>query len=323
VTGRSLEKTTVRESRVGDRVEVACVLCGCGEAEIRYRLGDVRVQRCVQCGLVALQPRFPEGDVESVYEAHVGGRTAVGAGAGEKGGCLKGMERRPIRPVGEARVNRRRLGVMESLTRGRDLLDVGAAAGLFLLDAKARGWRVRGIEVSAPAVALAESRGLRMERGTLRDARLEHDALDAVTMWNVIEHLHDPVRDLRKVRRSLRARGVLAVSTPNYDSVIRTVRGAGWHGFKVGEHLSIFSPSTIGMLFEETGFEPVRLTTNRTELIRARRFLAGIQDRAPGAVYEMLRLGRAAVNGTLGKMLFFAWESLLRGDRIEVYARRR
>ncbi len=321
---KRLNTKTVGESTARERVEVPCVLCGCGEAEVRYRLRDVRVQRCVQCGLVALNPRFPEEAAAAVYETYFsGGGPDDADGAKCYGGYVVDVERQRARPLHLNRVHRRRLASLERLSRGRRLLDVGAAAGFFLLDAKARGWDVRGLEISASAAAYAASRGLAIRQGSLKDAELGCETLDAVSMWDVIEHLHDPVRDLEKVRGALSPRGVLAISTPNYDSVIRTLRGARWHGFKIDEHLSLFSPQTIGMLLEEAGFEPVRLTTTRTELIRARRFLLGIRDRIPGAAYETLRLGRTAVNETAGKVLFFAWEKLLRGDMLEVYAVKR
>jgi SAM-dependent methyltransferase len=309
------------------RVNVRCVLCGCGEAEVLYRLGDLRVQRCLQCGLAAINPRIPEEDAAGLYEAYftrgeAAGRAADSDGCKCYGGYIRDVERQRSRPIHLNRVHRRRLATLGALAPGRRLLDVGTAGGFFLLDARARGWSTIGLEISLSAAAYAQSQGLEVLRGTVREAALGEETFDAVSMWDVIEHLHDPVRDLRKVRRALRPGGVLAISTPNFDSVIRTIRGKRWHGFKLDEHLSLFSPHTIGLLLEETGFDPLRLTTTRTDLVRARRLLLRLRDRIPGAAYEALRLGQAAINETVGKLVFLPWEKMLRGDMMEVYARK-
>lgn len=306
------------------RVEVPCVLCGAGQAEVCYRLGTFRVQRCRECGLVAINPRFPEDRAGELYEAYFSGRVRVRDQDGEKyyGDYIADSETRRSGRFHLNRVHRRRLRAIETLAPGRRLLDVGSAAGFFLLDARQRGWEVSGLELSASAVAYARKRGLRVEAGTLKDARLEPGSLDAVTMWDVVEHLHSPVRDLRHAWQGLRARGVLAMSTPNYDSVVRLVRGGRWHGFKLDEHLTLFTPQTMELLLEETGFEPVKMLTTRTDLVRARRFFQRIRGRVPHPIYEALRLGQAAVNETVGKALFLPWERLLRGDMLEVYARK-
>ncbi len=307
------------------RIDVPCALCGCGEAEVRYRIGEFRVQQCVQCGLAALNPRFPEEETSHVYEAYYGGEARVQDTDGEKcyGGYIKDVERQRSRRVHLNRIHRRRLRTLENLAPGRRLLDVGSAAGFFLMDARERRWEVSGLDVSDSAARYARSHRLAVRTGTLKDTHLEPESVDAVTMWEVVEHLHDPLRDLLTLRHALQPHGALAISTPNYDSVLRRIRGGRWHGFKLDEHLSLFSPQTVGLLLEEAGFEPVRLLTVRTDLLRARRALLRIRGRVPDALYETLRLGQTAINESLGKVIFFPWEKLLQGDVLEVYARKR
>jgi 2-polyprenyl-3-methyl-5-hydroxy-6-metoxy-1,4-benzoquinol methylase len=312
-------------SDIISRIDVPCVLCGSGEADVCYRIGEFRVQRCVQCGLVAINPRFQESQTSEVYQSYY----SEGAGGcdsdGEKcyGGYIQDIERQRSRPIHLNRVHLRRLRTLEDLAPGRRLLDNGSGAGFFLLDARERGWTVSGLEVSDSAAAHARSRGLAVQTGTLSEMQLESESVDAATLWDVVEHLHDPLRDLGRLRRVLRPGGVLALSTPNYESILRIVRGAKWHGFKLDEHLSLFSPQTMGFLLEEAGFEPVRMLTERTHLIRARRLLLKIRGRVPGLLYELLRLSEALANETVGKAMFLPWEKMLRGDMMEVYAVRR
>jgi len=314
----------MEETAARVKVEVPCVLCGCGEAEVRYRLGGYRVQRCRRCGLAAINPRFPEGETPQVYEAYFSGGVRGADASGEKcyADYIDDLERRRSRLFHPNRLHRGRLRMLERLTGGRRLLDVGCAAGFFLMDAREWGWEVAGLEASESAALYARTRGLAVATGILGRLDLGADRFDAVTLWDVVEHLHDPVGGLRSVRRALRPRGVLAMSTPNYDSVLRLVRGVRWHGFKLDEHLSLFTPQTLDLVLEAAGFEPLVLRTSRTELVRARRFLQRIRGRVPASVREALRLGQVVVNETFGRVLFLPWEAVLRGDMLEVYARR-
>ena len=142
-------------SDIISRIDVPCVLCGSGEADVCYRIDEFRVQRCTQCGLVAINPRFPESETSEVYEAYYseGGAHADSDGQKCYGGYIEDVERQRSRPIHLNRVHRRRLRNLEDLAPGRRLLDVGSAAGFFLLDARERGWTVSGLEASDSAAA--------------------------------------------------------------------------------------------------------------------------------------------------------------------------
>ncbi|MGH2830104.1 MAG: class I SAM-dependent methyltransferase, partial [Actinomycetota bacterium] len=83
--------------------------------------------------------------------------------------------------------------------RGR-LLDVGCATGAFIAAAAADGWRVAGLEVSGEAASRARAAGLDVREGTLAAGAFAGEAFDAITAWHVVEHLVDPVEDLRHMR---------------------------------------------------------------------------------------------------------------------------
>jgi len=80
---------------------------------------------------------------------------------------------------------------------------VGAHVGVFVEVAQDCGWDAYGLEPSRWAVQEGERRGLNMIQGGLADAELPSDSFDAVTMWDVVEHLIDPMSDIREVARLL------------------------------------------------------------------------------------------------------------------------
>lgn len=126
-------------------------------------------------------------------------------------------EREPI----EMRLFRRGLERLSEFgSRGR-LLDVGCGRGLFLKLAQEKGWKVEGVDVSRHAAEYGRrSLGIEVRTGTLEEAAFRSQSFDAVTLWDCLEHVDDPLGTLREVHRVLRERGRCLVLTPNMDSLI-------------------------------------------------------------------------------------------------------
>ena len=59
------------------RLNAPCVLCGAWDSEVRYRLGEFRVEVCRRCGLAAINPRLPEEETARLYEHYFAGRGEI------------------------------------------------------------------------------------------------------------------------------------------------------------------------------------------------------------------------------------------------------
>src|SRR5690349_22293158 len=104
--------------------------------------------------------------------------------------------------------------------RSGRLLDVGCSAGFFLKVARDRGFDVHGLEIPADTAALARERyDVDVQVGTLDDAHFEPGSFDVVTMWDVIEHVRDPVGAMSTVARLLKPGGIAALMTPNVEGL--------------------------------------------------------------------------------------------------------
>ncbi len=103
-------------------------------------------------------------------------------------------------------------------TRPR-LLDIGAAQGTFLEEARRRGFDCHGIDHCEPNVADACAKGLHVTQTAAEDLDCE-DSFDVVTMLDIIEHLPDPMRVLRAAQRALKPGGELVVYTPNHRAAV-------------------------------------------------------------------------------------------------------
>jgi SAM-dependent methyltransferase len=142
---------------------------------------------------------------------------------------------------------------------GGRLLDVGCATGLFLDAARRYGpWQVQGIEPSPSAAAYGRRElGLDIVQGTFADADLDDADFDAITMWDVLEHLHDPTAALHKAARLLRPGGVLVVRVPHMESIGARLFGRYWAGLDAPRHLYVYPRHVLGSMMREAGLRPL------------------------------------------------------------------
>ena len=110
------------------------------------------------------------------------------------------------------------------------LLDVGCSSGAFLGNAVELGYRVEGVEPAPKAAATAQAAGLTVRQGLLQDVGYGDGQFDAVTLFEVIEHLKEPLDLLRECRRILRPGGILLIGTGN---------AAGWTAHAMGGKVGI------------------------------------------------------------------------------------
>jgi SAM-dependent methyltransferase len=120
-------------------------------------------------------------------------------------------------------------------------------------------WDVYGVEVDAESVDFARRKlGLDVYHGTVDEPHFPDDYFDVVTMWDVIEHLHDPFETLLEIRRILKPGGKLIISTPNAYSWDATLFGRYWIGLDFPRHLYVFSSITLGRLLKRANLLPER-----------------------------------------------------------------
>lgn len=145
--------------------------------------------------------------------------------------------------------------------RGR-LLDVGCSRGYFLALARREGWQPFGVEIDA---ALAAETAARVEcqtwAGRLETAQVPESHFDVVTLWEVLEHVIEPLELLAAIGRVLRPGGLLALSTPNYAGIEFGAVGPAHKNIDAPAHINYFTPSTLSLLLERAGFVDVDLAT--------------------------------------------------------------
>ncbi|OGS93140.1 MAG: hypothetical protein A3K04_08445 [Gallionellales bacterium RBG_16_56_9] len=144
------------------------------------------------------------------------------------------------------------------------LLDVGCSSGAFLGAAVQLGFCAEGVEPAPKAAATAQAAGLKVLQGLLQDVSYADGQFDAVTLFEVIEHLKEPLKLLRECQLILRPGGILLIGTGNAASWSMAAMGADWEYLSIakhGGHISFFTPDSLGKLAQQAGFSVAAVRT--------------------------------------------------------------
>ncbi|MBX2888093.1 MAG: class I SAM-dependent methyltransferase [Ferruginibacter sp.] len=133
------------------------------------------------------------------------------------------------------------------------LLDVGAGTGAFADAMQKSGWQVTALEPDSGAVAVARQK-YKLSLQPLETLFQLSDNYDVITLWHVLEHVHDLHGYMDEFKRLLKPGGKLIIAVPNYCCRDRMHYGAYWAAWDVPRHLYHFSPLSLKILFEKHGF---------------------------------------------------------------------
>ncbi|HEY1020226.1 MAG TPA: methyltransferase domain-containing protein [Sediminibacterium sp.] len=134
------------------------------------------------------------------------------------------------------------------------LLDVGAGTGAFSHTMLLAGWDVTALEPDDTARQNAKNKyGLDLSSPDQLFSLPAH-RFDAITMWHVLEHVHDLQGYLKQFHAILAPGGRLLIAVPNYTSYDAKVYGEYWAAYDVPRHLYHFSPKSMEILGRAHGF---------------------------------------------------------------------
>lgn len=240
--------------------DTPCPMCGADDGEPLVEGGDLlhpgperfRMVSCRRCGHLYQNPRPTPAEIGRHYPP---GYAPFQRAIEDEPHPLRRLERRYGRWMRCSAVQRAAGGA------GR-LLDVGCATGIFLDGMRRMGWQVSGIEPSEPAARYARERfGLEVFSGLLEEAPYPAASFDAITLWDVLEHVHDPRRTLADLARLLRPGGLLVLSLPNPDSLEARFLREHWLGWDLPRHLNLFRPPLLRSHLARANLPVERITS--------------------------------------------------------------
>lgn len=151
--------------------------------------------------------------------------------------------------------NKYKKRVLFQLNSKGTILDYGCGTGEFLEEMKNSGWRVLGIEPSEKARNYTQAKNITM----LRSINDYEGFLDVVTMWHVLEHVHDPVALFNDVYNKLKKDGLFIIAVPNPQSIDAKYYKENWVAYDAPRHLYHFTPKDMIHLLDSYRFSVIRM----------------------------------------------------------------
>lgn len=138
------------------------------------------------------------------------------------------------------------------------LLDIGSGTGAFVNAMKEKDWKVSGLEPDEATRAIAfKNYGIQLQSIDNLYNQPENE-FEVITMWHVLEHVHDLKPYINQCYKSLKQNGRLIIAVPNYTSFDSNFYKKYWAAYDLPRHLYHFSPLSMHVLMNALGFEIVQ-----------------------------------------------------------------
>jgi len=169
----------------------------------------------------------------------------------------------------------RGIEILKKYFREASILDIGCGIGFFLRlleeDTRENGntWHLYGIEPNKDLFRYSKKfcRKSRIVNRLIEETELKPFFFNCVTFWDVLEHIPNPLQALKEVNRILKNDGIVIVQAPNYKSLMAYLTKEKWDWWAPPDHLYHFSPRSLRLLLEKSGFTIYELKTYESKEI--------------------------------------------------------
>lgn len=246
--------------------------------------GEFHVVRCKNCGLIMTNPRPSKEEISKYYPDNYGPHKH----------CKE--EDKNLNSSTIIRYFRRRLpaslrrfyqifmesnpGKIPKFNTPGKVFEFGCATGNFLKTLKDRGWKTEGVEIDKKSVDYANKEGLNVKCGRLEDFNFGTNKYDLIVAFMALEHVHNPVNVVKKLREMIKENGYFVFSVPNTDSWEFGFFKDKWQGLHIPVHLFHYNKSTIKKILSLGDFRLIKIYYQRSFISPVRSIAYLIEDKA-------------------------------------------
>lgn len=206
---------------------------------------DFSIQKCIECGFKFVNPRPDKDEISRYYQSE----DYISHDAGKENIISR------IYKIARVYSIKGKFQIVKRYVKSGNILDIGCGTGEFLSYCKSKGLNVTGVEPNLKAATFAQKvNGINLFN-TLNDLTHHNGFFTCISMWHVLEHVHDLNETLEKIKSMLQPGGVLIIAVPNSKSWDAGQYGKFWAAYDVPRHLYHFTDITLNMLVEKHGFE--------------------------------------------------------------------
>lgn len=215
-----------------------CILCKATTVKTVFDVNMCHIIRCTNCKLVQVSNPPSRDEIAKIYSSDYF----------DKGKYCDDF-------AANMETNRR-LNLLKSLRLKSDakILDYGCATGDFVksLSGMYEAW---GCDISESAINIARKNNPSLANRffLINEATLFLKKFDVIVLWDVLEHLSDPLSAMQVIVNMLKPNGALIISTPNIATVTAKLMKSRWAFMTPPEHLAFFSPKSLDYLFHMIG----------------------------------------------------------------------
>ena len=149
--------------------------------------------------------------------------------------------------------------VLEEVSIGRRILDIGCGPGTGLKAFQDRGWEVMGVEPDPVRAKVGnEVNKINIFPGKIEDFNGQDETFDVVTLLHVLEHFHSPIYFLENSIKKIKDNGYLYIEVPHLHRFIN------WEDSLYLEHMNNFTEKTLLYLGNKLGLVPVKRFVTKT-----------------------------------------------------------
>lgn len=222
--------------------------------------------KCEKCGLVYSNPIPTENSLNRYYSII----------AKEKFGGIYGDIK--DREQFLFQMSDIRLDNISKCTTKKSLLDIGTGIGFFIRAALDRGFDAYGLELTPEDCQYAkEHYNLDLIQRNFYSFS-DEEQYDIVTMFEVIEHMRTPLKDLSRINRLVKMGGIFVIATPILDSeygIKMKENNAFWN---VVSHLSYFTKDTLIEYLRLAGFKTIAINDSLEGMGRKEFYCTKVMD---------------------------------------------